>query len=659
MRMETLRRLNASYEKEYIYAEDYRLWSALAREGARVMVLSVPVLLYRESSEQVTARHYDVMRNTAQRISYENRKHLAELANQNYIEPAVAESERKLTVIIPFLNEGEEVVNTVASVREFAGDTVDIIVINDFSYDGIDYVELLRPYGVYYYVNFEHKGVGASRDFGVERCRTSYFLLLDAHMRFYEAEVFKTITEMLDADDRQLLCCQSTAIMPDHATGRMIPNPAHEPAYGAFCPMSAANYLPDIKWNIFESDSRSETQEIPVVLGAGYAASCRYWKHLRGLEGLMGYGSDEVYISFKVWLEGGKCVLLKKHAIGHYYRNLSPYLTYNGELAHNSLLISELLLPTRLLHRSYAAAMAKDYGIYEQAMCLLRKSSDLIIDLRNYNKSIFTKTIDDVLMINKLSQRRAYVDAMPAVENIERKYHQTVSATDIDCDKLSIVSGIGKRLLIQAVGSLYHGESDATGRREMQMLLDKMMANMRQDTPLADFADGAIGAGWLLLALFSYGLIDTPEAVCREINDIDRRLTDCKVGELDTKNFYHGAGGVMCYVTARLNANDNQLADNFLSVEFLLQLRAKAREVLKTPDCDLLTYYNAQEFLSALNGQGNDDLRRPEVSDWLLPAENPKSDVGASLLDGVMGQWVLLASSLTSIKSHLNSMANV
>ena len=38
-----------------------------------------------------------------------------------------------LTVIIPFLNEGEEIVMTVKSVRETAGDMVDVITINDCS----------------------------------------------------------------------------------------------------------------------------------------------------------------------------------------------------------------------------------------------------------------------------------------------------------------------------------------------------------------------------------------------------------------------------------------------------------------------------------------------------------------------------------------------
>lgn len=48
-----------------------------------------------------------------------------------------------LTVIIPFLNEGEEVVMTIKSVRETAGDLVDVITINDCSTDGFPYRERL------------------------------------------------------------------------------------------------------------------------------------------------------------------------------------------------------------------------------------------------------------------------------------------------------------------------------------------------------------------------------------------------------------------------------------------------------------------------------------------------------------------------------------
>jgi glycosyltransferase involved in cell wall biosynthesis len=41
----------------------------------------------------------------------------------------------KLTVVMPFLNEGDEVEHTVQNIRQTAGDNVDILLINDASPD--------------------------------------------------------------------------------------------------------------------------------------------------------------------------------------------------------------------------------------------------------------------------------------------------------------------------------------------------------------------------------------------------------------------------------------------------------------------------------------------------------------------------------------------
>lgn len=91
---------------------------------------------------------------------------------------------KKLTVIIPFLNEGEEVQNTVESIMTHGGDQTEIILINDASTDGYHYKGVAEDYGACYIEHARRQGVAASRDEGVERCTTPYFLLLDGHMRF-------------------------------------------------------------------------------------------------------------------------------------------------------------------------------------------------------------------------------------------------------------------------------------------------------------------------------------------------------------------------------------------------------------------------------------------------------------------------------------------
>lgn len=611
MRMETLRRRNASYEEEYIYAEDYRLWSVLARGGARIMVLSVPVLLYRESSGQVSARHYEVMRNTAQLISYENRTHLAELANQGYIEPVVAESERKLTVIIPFLNEGDEVVNTVASVREFAGDSVDVIVINDFSYDGIDYGELLRPYGVYYYVNFEHKGVAASRDFGVEHCRTPYFLLLDAHMRFYEAEVFKTITEMLDADDRQLLCCQSTAIMPDPSTGKMVPREDYPLAYGAYIPMKIGTRIPDIDWKKQERLPNQSIEDIPVVLGAGYAASRQYWQYLKGLEGLLGYGSDEVYISLKVWFEGGRCVLLKKHILGHYYRSCSPYLTDNVELMHNSLLIAELLLPDKLKSYCYASAMVFNYRNYSWATQLLKQNNSHIEVLRNYYSEILTQSYRSFETINATElnlRKQSVLDSM-------NEHFSLLIGKRYDNNDVSLLSGIGFAVLSSAMW--WKITTDTNIEKLFHQKFETYVYTLRTNRHIGDsFVEGHISAGWLMLYLYKIGCIDSipsdiihkaDKACVGVINQWSKPIYSCQIGY------------VLCYTLGRLYLSEfiEMPSSELLTVELLTQLESVARTILNKAGFSFCEYVNAIEFLRLLYSDSPSRGWVPDVRDWL------------------------------------------
>lgn len=224
----------------------------------------------------------------------------------------------KLTVLIPFMNEGEEVAATVRDVRRTAGERMDILVVNDCFTDGYDYKKDLERYNVTYLENKENKGSAPSRDICVENCRTPYFLFLDAHMRFFCEGWADKIVNLLETNDRQLLCLQTISLKKDE-TGVHV-NKKDSPAYGAYMPLSMDSCLPDIKWNRKEFNPQSPTQEIPMVLGAAYAGSKRYWQYLRGMEGMMRYGTEEQCISLKVWLEGGRCLLLKNQKVGHIYR---------------------------------------------------------------------------------------------------------------------------------------------------------------------------------------------------------------------------------------------------------------------------------------------------------------------------------------------------
>lgn len=308
-------------------------------------------------------------------------------------------STSQLTVIIPFLNEGEEVAHTVESVCRYAGDKVDILVINDASQTLYDYEEMLRPYPVTYIRNEKRMGVAACRDMGVQRIETPYFLFLDAHMRFYEAGWDRRLAGYLAEDDRRLLCCQTYALAKDES-GDIEPIPNRKVSYGTFLTFEGNTPLSP-RW-IFGEDPAPDREliDIPCVFGAAYAASKRYWTYLRGLEGLIYYGYDEPYISLKVWMEGGRCQLVKDLLAGHIYRKRSPYRVTPDELMYNPLWIAALLLPEEEKEKVYAVYRKQNEYLFQQMMKRMEENGELLRELKVYYKQILKTDFGCVKQLN-------------------------------------------------------------------------------------------------------------------------------------------------------------------------------------------------------------------------------------------------------------------
>lgn len=382
IRASVLHESGCSYQKNYEYAEDFQFWSALLRKGYKIVNLPIPLIFYGLSPQQVSNRKKNEMSKLSELIIKENIEWLISQSNQLYAPVQIESSENLLSVIIPFLNEGIEIVNTVRSIREMWGNEVDIIAINDGSYDGVNYQEELSQFNVFYCLNRTRLGVAASRELGISMIATPYFLLLDGHMRVVGNTTHKAICSMLKEDDRRILCCQSVPLINSN-DGDYIPDELAQRNYGAFMPKHRGRFLPDIGWINEELYPQEDTEPIPFILGAAYAASKRYWNYLGGLRGLKCYGCDEAYISLKSWMAGGECRLLKKHIVGHMYRKRSPYVTYNSEVLYNALLISELIFPPRLLNWSYAMSMASNFSTYMKALGLLKSNGELLSELRD------------------------------------------------------------------------------------------------------------------------------------------------------------------------------------------------------------------------------------------------------------------------------------
>lgn len=253
----------------------------------------------------------------------------------------------KLSVIIPFLNEGDEVRATLESLRTTSGEEVEVYLIDDASTDGYDYQQAACDYDAHYIRHEERRGVAASRDEAIARCATDYFLLLDAHMRFTSRTWTRQLLDALRSDRRAIWCAQ-TAVMWKDATGH-IEHPKRRTTYGAFIDFDLASW--HAWWNYHDPAPNSTTADIAVVLGAAYATNRPYWERLGGLAGLRTYGMDEQFISAKTWMEGGRCRLLKDIVVEHLYRKQFPYPMDGYPTTYNSLLLSELLLEGEMQER--------------------------------------------------------------------------------------------------------------------------------------------------------------------------------------------------------------------------------------------------------------------------------------------------------------------
>lgn len=312
------------------------------------------------------------------------------------------ENQNKMSIVIPFLNEEEEVKNTVENIRTWVGNKVDIIIVNDCSDDGYDYESDLIDLNVIYYVNKQRIGAARSKDFGISKVKTPYFLLLDAHMRFYEESWLDILVEILDENERQILCCQTKIL---RKSGRRVFESKDDldikPRYGTFINFELVPKILEPQWNFVEESSDSETQIIPCIYGAAYCASKKYWDYLCGYQGLLGFGLEEPYISIKAYMEGGCCRLMKNVVAGHIYRTKFPYRVNGLEYVYNKFLIAELFLPDELkqyIHGYNQEILGNQY----RAVCNLFEEQKPVIDkLKAYYDAIFSQSFDQMYSFNK------------------------------------------------------------------------------------------------------------------------------------------------------------------------------------------------------------------------------------------------------------------
>ncbi len=513
-------------------------------------------------------------------------------------------SKKDLTIIIPFINERYELEETLKNIREYSDNNVDIIVINDASDDNFDYKSVAKQYEAIYTENKERIGVAASRDIGVKACSTSYFFLLDAHMRFYNKLWVERIIEELQTDPKTLLCCQTKVLK--RINGLLAEDLTRGYSYGACVVLDDALCLFEPKWVKDDPcESSVKTIPIPCVLGAGYACNKEYWQYLRGLEGLMQYGNDEAYISMKTWMAGGSCKLAKDIEIGHVYRSSHPYSRSNEYRFYNSLFLSEIFLSLRERKKHLSTLkLFYDKKVLGEAQYKLYDNRKLIENLKKYYKEILINNITFFRGINdKYLPVKKLVDSKEEIllNLVERITHNIP-------ENIGLINGQMGIIIF-----FYHYASFSENKNYIELsdkMLKNLLKNIKSDMSYC-FISGLCGIGWGVEYLYQNGFIDTDTS--KMLAYIDKKVMEIDPFRCENIDRDYGLGGIVLYLLARLYTIHNQNLENPFDDSYLSNVHKKVKSIIDQRNTESNSIDIYQTFL--LYYDNNNSIEKAVIYD--------------------------------------------
>jgi glycosyltransferase involved in cell wall biosynthesis len=283
-----------------------------------------------------------------------------------------------ISIIIPVLNDNEEVNLTIQSIYQTSPDNIEIIVIDDAS----DIPVIIDDKRVKLFRFDKRKGAGQARHYGALNATSKHLLFIDAHMRF-DIKWFENAINRIVSTPKILWC---GACLGLDAKNMDINKPQ-----GIYTGADLVLYA-DKNKTIFDGVWRPEIKdkddyEISCVMGACYFIHKDWYFHIKGLEQTMMWGSEEPILSIKTWLAGGEVRLMKSVRLGHKFRNSSPYSTNVSHIHYNKLAYMYMLFPTDL----YGKMVNKfnNDGNRQAALNLVEKNKVILDVEKEYYKTIF------------------------------------------------------------------------------------------------------------------------------------------------------------------------------------------------------------------------------------------------------------------------------
>lgn len=239
-----------------------------------------------------------------------------------------------LSILITAHNESyREVQDTLASIRETAGDRVEIVVVDDATQVPLaledKQAKLIR-------LN-NRAGVGPARHIAALNASGDWLLITDAHVRFEKGWLEKLENRLSKAEPSTVLCGSCVALrvgMMDMAKAQTVYTGATLSMFG-----DAPNNM-DVLEGKWLSPRDDDDFPMACPMGASYVLNADWFAHIHGLNMLRSWYGDEPLLGIKTWLAGGEICAFKGLRIGHQFRDASPYRTANWHLLWNKMAIA-------------------------------------------------------------------------------------------------------------------------------------------------------------------------------------------------------------------------------------------------------------------------------------------------------------------------------
>lgn len=235
-----------------------------------------------------------------------------------------------LSIIITFYNENNFVEKTIDSIYEHTQLPFEIILVDDCSTDVVVSENLLKYPSIRFFKNDERKGLIWSRILGTTLANSPYLVFMDAHCNpqfNWDIELIKAVQHF----GERVIC---VPIIPKLDPDRWV-NSLSEIGFSM-----TFNERLEMKW-CCSNNINDLYVESPIYAGCISLIPRSFYFELQGLDGgLQIWGAENIDLSLRCWMFGGKVVVVTSSIVGHMFKSINNYRDINEIIISNKLRIA-------------------------------------------------------------------------------------------------------------------------------------------------------------------------------------------------------------------------------------------------------------------------------------------------------------------------------